>query len=376
MEKRDYYEILGVERNATKDEIRKAYRKLARKVHPDVNPGDADAELKFKEVSEAYQVLSDDQKRSMYDRFGHDGLSGGAGMGFEDFGFGDIGDIFDAFFGGGARRGRSRPRGPARGADLRYDLEISLHEAAFGVARDITIPVLMKCGDCDGTGSQSGSISTACQRCHGTGEIRQARQTLLGQVMSVQPCPACGGRGQVVIDPCNRCNGTGRSRGEKTVRVSVPAGVDTGQKLRLSGEGEAGELGGPPGDLYVVIHVMEHEFFKRDGQDLFCEIPVSFTQAALGDEIQVPTIHGYEKMKIPAGTQTGSVFRLREKGIPHLRGRHRGDQHVVVKVVTPSKLSSKQKKLLRQFAEESGENTSRPLKGFLDKIRDILIPEE
>lgn len=373
MDKKDYYELLGVSKSATKEDLKKAYRAQARKLHPDVNPGDSEAESKFKEVSEAYQVLNDDQKRSVYDRYGHAGLSGGGG-GADDFGFGGFSDIFDAFFGGGTRS-RSRPRGPARGADLRYDLEISLHDAAFGTEVNLDLPVHVECDNCGGTGSASKAFSTACQKCRGTGEVRQVRQSMLGQVVNVTTCPDCRGRGQVVKDPCRKCGATGMMRGEKKVKVTVPAGVDTGQQLRLMGEGEMGELGGPRGDLYVVMFVREHEFFKREGQDIICELPISITQAALGDDVEVPTLFGMEKLQIPAGTQTGMVFRLRERGLPHIRGRHKGDQHVLVKVMTPTKLNTKQKRLLKEFAAESGDTIHRPQKNFFEKIKDVLKTE-
>ncbi len=373
MVKRDYYEILSVDRNATDAELKKAYRKMARKYHPDVNPGDETSEAKFKEVSEAYQVLCDQEKRSIYDRYGHEGLSGGGmggGMGFDDFGMGGFSDIFDVFFGGGG--GRSRQRGPSRGADLRYDLEITMRDAAFGADVEIEIPTMVDCAACNGSGSQSGAPPVHCPYCRGTGEIRQTRRTMFGQMVNVHPCPRCNGAGVMVDDPCPRCNGAGRVRGRKKVKVAVPAGVDTGQKLRLMGEGEPGDPGAPPGDLYVVIILKEHEIFKRDGQDVFCEIPISFTTAALGGDIEVPTLYGKEKIRIPAGTQTSQIFRLREKGFPHIRGKHKGDQHVVVKVVTPAKLNSKQKKLLREFALESGDSVTNPHKNIFEKVKDLL----
>ncbi|MFA6447832.1 MAG: molecular chaperone DnaJ [bacterium] len=372
MAKRDFYEVLGVQRTATQEEMKKAYRQLARKLHPDVNPGDAQAEEKFKEVTEAYQVLSDEQKRSIYDRHGYEGLSG-RGAGGDDFGFGGgFTDIFDMFFGGGGGRGGGRPNGPTRGSDLRYEIEISFKDAAFGKEAEIEIPSLAACEKCKGTGSKSGSNPVRCSRCNGTGEFRQTRQTLFGQMVNVQACPSCHGAGVEIQDPCPGCRGTGKTRVAKKMRVSIPAGVDSGQRLRLTGEGEPGERGGPRGDLYVEIYIKEHEFFKRDGQDVFCEIPISFTQAALGDEIDVPTLYGNQSIKIPTGTQTGSVFRLRGMGFPHLRGMHKGDQHVVVKVVTPEKLTSKQKKILTEFAEESGEDISRPQKKILKKLKEIF----
>ena len=372
MEKQDYYELLEVPKTASTDEIKKSYRRLARKLHPDLNPGDAAAEERFKQISEAYQVLSDDNKRRQYDTFGHSGMNG-AGGGFEDFGFSGFGDIFDMFFGGGggARGGRRQPR-PSRGADVRYDIEISFRDAAFGKDAEIEIPTIVDCEKCSGTGSASGSHPVTCSTCGGSGQVRQVSNTIFGQMQSVVTCPACRGAGRQVPDPCRACSGSGRVRAMKKVKISIPAGVDSGQKLRLVGEGEPGELGGPRGDLYVVVFVAEHEFFKRNGQDIFCEVPISFTQAALGDEIEVPTLRGPEKIDIPAGTQSGMVFRLREKGFPNLRGKSRGDQHVMVKVVVPKKLNSKQKKLLSEFAEAGGEELRRPQTGPLKKIIEMF----
>lgn len=374
MEKRDYYDVLGVGRGADAATIKKAYRRLARQLHPDVNPGDPEAESRFKELGEAYSVLSDERKRGIYDQYGHAGLeNGGAGggFGFSDFGFGGMDDIFDVFFGGGGRR-RGRAAGPRRGSDLRYDLHISFHDAAFGTEADLRLPTLVDCETCNGTGSRSGATRTPCVQCGGAGQVRQQRQSLFGTVINTATCPRCGGAGSIIADPCNTCMGSGRQRSEKTVRITIPAGVETGQKLRLSGEGEAGEPGAPPGDLFVFIIVAQHEFFQRDGQDIFCEIPVSFVQAALGDEIKVPTLYGYEKLRIPAGTQPGAIFRLREKGFPHLRGHHRGDQHVRIKIEVPSKLNSKQKKALEEFAKVSGEDVKQPQQGFFDKIKDLF----
>ncbi len=369
MEKRDYYELLGVQRTATAEELKKAYRQQARKWHPDVNPGDKSAEETFKEISEAYQVLSDDNKRTIYDRYGHDGLSGGGagGMGFDDMGFGGFGDLFDMFFTGGTRA-RGRQRGPVRGSDLRYDLEITFADAAFGKEAEIEIPTMLGCERCGGTGSRSGSQPVKCSMCNGSGEVRQVKKTIFGQMVNVTTCPQCRGTGREMPDPCRECGGSGQVRGSKKLKVSIPAGVDSGQKLRLTGEGEQGERGGPAGDLYVVIFLKQHEFFSRDGQDVFCEIPISFVQAALGDKIEVPTLYGKEILKVPSGTQTGMVFRLREKGFPHLRGKHKGDQHVRVRVVTPEKLSSKQKKLLEDFRAESGNDENRPQKRLLNKV--------
>lgn len=372
MVKRDYYEMLGVPRNASKDDLKRAYRQLARQLHPDLNPGDRECEEKFKQISEAYQALCDDQKRAMYDRYGHEGLSG-VGAGSDGFGFGGFSDIFDIFFGGaGGGRAQQRRRGPARGADLRYDLKIGFHDAAFGKDAEFEIPTIADCGKCGGSGSRTGAPPTICLRCAGTGEIRQSSQRFFVQMVNVTTCPDCRGAGAKTADPCPACNGAGKVREKKKIRVSIPAGVETGQKLRMVGEGEPGELGGARGDLYVVIFVREHEFFRRDGQDVYCELPISFTQAALGDEIDAPTLYGEEKLKIPPGTQTGTVFRLRERGFPHLRGKHRGDQHVLIRVEIPTKLNPKQRKLLIDFAETSGQEINRPHIKILKKVREML----
>jgi molecular chaperone DnaJ len=371
MVKHDYYEVLGVAKSASKEEIKKAYRQLARQLHPDLNPGDRECEEKFKQISEAYQVLSDDQKRQMYDHYGHDGLSGGA-AGADGFGFGGFSDIFDVFFGGGGGRGQRRGPVPTRGADLRYDLEISFRDAAFGKDAEIEIPTIVDCEKCKGSGSATGAAPATCLHCGGSGEVRHAKNTVFGQMVNVTTCPDCRGAGSKISDPCPACRGAGKSRRRKTVRVSIPAGVETGQKLRLVGEGEPGELGGPRGDLYVVIFVKEHEFFKRDGQDIYCELPIGIAQAALGCEIDAPTLYGDHRLKVPPGTQAGTVFRLREMGFPHLRGRHKGDQHVIVKIVTPSKLSPKQKKLLEEFAEASGEEINQPHLKILKKVKEML----
>lgn len=345
MNKRDYYEVLGVSRDAEPEEIKKAYRKLALQHHPDRNPGDKEAEERFKEAAEAYEVLHDQEKRRIYDQFGHDGLQGtgfnGFG-GFEDI-FSSFGDLFEDFFGGGRRR-RS---GPSRGADLRYDLEIDFLEAASGKETELVIPRDENCDACGGTGAETDGRQV-CPGCLGQGQIFQNR----GFIRLAQTCPKCGGAGQIITDPCSECSGRGRIRREKTVAVRIPAGVDTGSRLRLRGEGEGGGLGGPPGDLYVVIHVRPHEFFEREGDHVICRVPVSIVDACLGGDIDVPTLAGSRTLKIPKGTQNGEVLRFRNEGFPSLRGFGRGDQIMEIQVEIPTKLSKRQEELLREFAEE------------------------
>jgi len=378
---KDYYEILGVSRNASKDELKKAFRKAARKYHPDVNK-DPDAEARFKEAAEAYKVLSDDKLRAQYDQFGHSAFKqqqeqGGAG-GFDGFDFGDfagfedLGDIFDMFFGGGMSRGTRRRRGPQKGADLRYDIEIDLEDAVFGTEVTITIPRTETCPRCHGNRAEPGTPIKTCSTCNGTGQVRTQQATAFGRFVNVQPCPDCHGEGKRIETPCSQCNGRGTVRRERSLKVKIPAGVDDGSRIRLSGEGEAGQRGGPAGDLYVCISVRPHEYFKRDGDDLYCEVPISFVQAALGDKIKVPAIDGEVELKIPAGTQSGTYFRLRGKGVPNVRGYGKGDQHVMVKVVTPTKLTPKQKRLLQEFAAENGGAVPDQSKGFFSKVKDAF----
>lgn len=348
MSKRDYYEVLGLDKGATKDEIKKAYRKLARKYHPDVNK-EPDAEEKFKEVKEAYEVLRDDQKRAQYDQFGHAGPNqgfGGFGGGGGAQDFGGFGDIFDMFFGGGARRD---PNAPQQGDDVQYQVTLEFEEAIFGKEMDITIPREENCGTCNGTGAKPGTKPTTCTHCHGTGQLSQEQNTPFGRVVNRRVCHYCSGTGTMIKDKCSTCNGTGRVKKNKKIHINIPAGIDEGQQIRVPGKGEAGVNGGPPGDLFVVVRVKPHDFFKREGDNIYCEVPLTFAQAALGDEIEVPTVHGKVELKIPAGIQTGKTFRLRGKGAPNVRGRGQGDQHVTVRVVTPTNLSEKQKELLREF---------------------------
>jgi molecular chaperone DnaJ len=357
MAKRDYYQVLDVPRTASEADIKKAYRRLAMKFHPDRNPGDGDAEGKFKEAKEAYETLTDAQKRAAYDQFGHAGVDGmrggGAGGGFDPRdAFGDIfGDVFGDIFGGG-RRGRSQV---FRGADLRYELELDLEQAVFGDTCSIEFTTLAECEECSGSGAAKGSKPAPCDTCRGAGQVRMQQGFFTVQ----QTCPRCHGRGQIVSDPCGKCRGQGRQRKQKTLSVKVPAGVDTGDRIRLSGEGETGRNGGPTGDLYVEVRVREHPIFERDGSHLSCEVPVSFARAALGGSVEVPTLDGQATIKIPAETQSGRVFRLREKGIKPVRGGATGDLFCRVVVETPVDLTREQKELLQQFEESLQSDSSR-----------------
>jgi molecular chaperone DnaJ len=368
-QKRDYYEVLGVSRTCTGQELKSAFRKLALQHHPDKNPGDQASEEKFKECSEAYEVLADADKRARYDRFGHQ-APGGFGPGPFDQGFsGNINDIFGDIFGEiFGQRQRTQRGGKARGADLRYNLEISFTEAAFGSEAKVKIPRHKQCATCLGSGAKPGTTAKTCAACHGSGELRMTQ----GFFQISRTCGTCAGSGKVVTDPCTACRGAGKVESESVLTVKVPPGVDTGTRLKLTSEGEPGERGGPPGDLYVVVHVQEHPIFLREETEVICEVPISFTQAALGATIDVPTLDGKVKMKIPAGTQSGKVFRLRGKGIPQLNGYQRGDQHVRVTVEVPEKLSRKQRELLEQFAASEGEDTHPQSKSFFAKVKDLF----
>jgi molecular chaperone DnaJ len=371
LSKRDYYEVLGVERSADAEQLKKAYRALALKYHPDRNPEDPAAEDKFKEASEAYAVLSDPERRRAYDRFGHEGV--GAGAGFPDFGdlgaFGDVlNDLFGDLFGtrgGGPRPRRGRGR---RGADLRYQLDIELREVLEGKDARITIPKMRACGSCAGSGARAGTRPESCTRCRGTGQLMFQQ----GFFRISRPCDACGGAGEVVRERCPSCRGAGRVESQQTLSVKIPAGVEHGTRLRLAGEGEAGIEGGPAGDLYVDVAVKPHPFFTRDGPDLHCQVPVRFVQAALGAEVEVPTLEGKVALRIPEGTQSGKVLRLAGKGLPSFGGRARGDQLVQIFVEVPTRLTERQRELLEQFAHESGAEVSPVTRGFLEKLRDFL----
>jgi molecular chaperone DnaJ len=371
MAKRDYYEILGVSQNASESDIKKAYRRLAMKYHPDRNTGDADAEVRFKEAKEAYEVLSDGQKRAAYDQFGHAGVdpsAGGGGRGGFGGGGADFSDIFSDVFGdifGGGRGGGGRA---FRGADLRYRMEISLEEAVEGVERDIRIPTQVRCEACDGSGAAPGSTPETCPTCHGHGDVRVQQ----GFFSIQQTCPRCSGTGEVIADPCVQCGGNGTVPDQKTLNVRIPAGVDTGDRIRLSGEGEPGEQGGPAGDLYVEVAVKPHPIFTRDGSDLRCEIPLAFTTAALGGEIEVPTLDGRVTLRVPSGTQSGKVFRIRGKGVKPVRGGAQGDLLCRVSVETPVNLTGRQKELLEELAEtleDGGEHHNPRGSSWLDSVK-------
>src|ERR687884_626689 len=371
MAKRDYYEVLGVSRGATEAEVKSAYRKLAVRYHPDKNPGDAEAEEKFKEAAEAYSVLSDSEQRARYDRFGHAGVSGAAaGAGWGAQGFGGIEDILGDLFGFGdmfgGRSAGARRSAAQRGADLRYDLEMTLEEAAAGMTAQLCIPRLETCETCRGSGAAHGTQPEQCPQCGGAGQVRYQQ----GFFSVARTCGQCRGAGRVIRTPCETCRGAGRVEREKQIEVKIPAGVETGSRLKLSGEGEAGAQGGPAGDLYVVIHVKEHELFERQGNNLYASVPVTFAQAALGAEVSVQTLEGQENLKVPAGTQTGTVFRLKGHGMPVLGGRGRGDLFVSVTVVTPTTLTREQRKLLEQLSQIEEKDLGD--KGLMDKVRDIF----
>lgn len=372
-EKRDYYEVLGVSREANPEEIKKAYRRLALQWHPDRNPDQKpEAEEKFKEAAEAYSVLSDPPKRAQYDRFGHTGVGGPAGFGgFDPTTFSEFNDILGDFFGfgdiftAGTQRRGTRAR---RGADLRYDLTLSFEDAACGAKTRIKIPRTETCSTCGGSGAKPGTHPAPCRSCGGRGAIRSQQ----GFLTISRTCPACSGTGQVLPDPCKNCRGAGRVRVEKTLAANIPAGVDSDSRLRIAGEGEAGTHGGPPGDLYVFIRVEEHPFFEREGSDLLCTIPISFPQAALGAQIEVPTLEGKETLNIPEGTQTGTRFRIRGKGIPRLDGHGRGDLYVFVRVVTPTRLSKEQRRLLEDLAALDKTENQPADKKFTEKVKDLF----
>lgn len=373
MDKRDYYEVLGVARDADKNTLKKAFRKLAQQYHPDVNKT-AEAEIKFKEINEAYQVLSDDQKRAAYDRFGHAGVQGAGGFN-SDFsgGFGDFTSIFEELFsgvGGFSSSSRGSRRQPRRGADLRVDIKLSFEEAVFGVDKELEVPRLENCDRCSGTGAEPPTSPVTCSTCNGAGEIQRRQQSpIFGTVITATPCSTCGGTGEVIPSPCTKCHGQKRIQITRTLNVKIPAGVDDGTRIRLVGEGEAGQLGGPPGNLYVVVTVQAHQVFVRDQFDIHLELPINVAQAALGASVKVPTIDSeIEMLDIPAGTQTGKTFRKRGRGIPHLQRSGRGDMVITVRVVVPTNLTSEQKELFRALAKTFGDETPGQQKGFFDRL--------
>ena len=357
--KRDYYEVLGVDKSADESAIKKAYRSLAKKYHPDMNPGDAQAEKNFKEVNEAYAVLSDPEKKAKYDQFGHAAFEAGGG-GYGDFsGFGgmdfDISDIFSSFFGGGMGGSGGGRRGPVRGDDINVRITLDFEEAVFGVKKEISYQRVQKCGECSGTGAAKGTSPKTCTACGGSGRVRVQQRTPLGIMQTQKTCDACRGTGKIVEKPCDACRGNGYVRTTKKLEVTIPAGIDDGQRIVLSGQGSDGRDGGPAGDLYIFVTVRPHRMFERDGSDVYCEVPISFTEAALGAEIDIPTLEGTEKYEIPEGTQTGTTFTLRQKGIPVVNSKNRGSLHITVKVEVPKDLNGEQKDLLRKFAESRGE---------------------
>ncbi|MEG3224388.1 MAG: molecular chaperone DnaJ [Methanobacteriales archaeon Met13] len=382
-DKRDYYEVLGVDREANKKEIKKAYRKLAMEYHPDVSK-DPEAGEKFKEISEAYAVLSDEEKRGTYNQYGHAGMEGfsqedifnninfedifrGFGFGGRSGGGGGFETIFDLFGFGGGRRG-----GPQRGGDVVYDLKITLEEAATGIERDIEVPHKQVCGHCHGSRAEPGTESRTCDTCGGRGQVRQVQNTPLGQFATVRPCHACHGEGTIINSPCKECHGKGIVKQKSNINIKIPPGVENGSRLRVPGEGDVGNHGGPAGDLYVMISVKHHQLFQRDGANLYYVKPISFVQATLGDKVEVPTLDGAMDLKIPAGTQTGTSFRIKGEGMPHLRWNGKGNLYVKVKVVTPKKLSPKQKELLEEFADISGDEIYHEDRGFFDKVKDAI----
>jgi molecular chaperone DnaJ len=374
--KRDYYEVLGVSRSATEEEVKTAFRRLAKQYHPDANK-EQGAEARFIEVNEAYEVLSDPQKRAAYDRYGHAGVGNGmAGAGFSDFSsFSSINDLFETFFAGAS--GTQRRAGSQRGADIRYELTITFEEAVFGCQKEIDLPRWETCTNCRGNGAQPGTSTTRCPACQGTGEVRRVQQSIFGQLVNVTMCERCRGEGRIITTPCEKCRGQGRVRNNRRVVVNIPAGVDDGINVRVTGEGEVSSRGGTPGNLYVVLTVKPHPFFKRQGNDIQYELPISFTQAALGDEVEVPTVDGKSTMlKIPAGTQSGRSFRLKGMGVPVVHSTARGDQHVIVKVVTPTNLTAEQKQLLEEFArlerEQNEQNDKNIFRNLFEKTKDVF----
>ncbi len=375
-DKRDYYEVLGVQKGAGDDEIKKAYRKLAKKYHPDLNKDNPEAEEKFKEAAEAYDVLSDSEKRSRYDQFGHAGVEPNAGYGGGSYGGGfgfDVGDIFESFFGGGFGGGsRTRRNGPVRGGDIQQAVELTFEEAAFGCKRTVKIIRSESCEECGGNGAKKGTSPVTCSKCKGTGQMRSVQSTPFGQFSTQTTCNACGGRGTTISDPCPKCNGSGQNRKARELEVNIPAGIDHGQTVAVRGQGEAGLRGGPAGDLLITVYVKQSSVFTRDGNNIHLDVPITFIQATLGCEIEIPTIHGKVTQRIPEGTQHGTKFRLKDKGIPSSRNGARGDQYVRIIVEVPKNLSARQREILEEFAKESNEKNYNQKKKFSDKLKDYF----
>ena len=374
-DKRDYYEVLGLDKSADDSSIKKAYRQLAKKYHPDMNPGDAEAEAKFKEVNEAYAVLSDAEKKAKYDQFGHaafDPASGGGGYGGFGFDgdFGGFGDIFSSFFGGGFGGGSSRRNGPVRGDDVYVRITIGFEEAAFGCKKEISFNRIEKCPDCSGTGAKKGTSPQTCNVCGGSGTVRTQTRTPLGIMQSTHACDACRGTGKVIKDPCTNCRGTGNIKITKKLEVNIPSGIDDGQKIALRGEGNSGRNGGPSGDLIIAVNVRPHAIFERDGSDIYCEIPVTFVDAALGAEIDIPTLEGKQKFTLPEGTQNGTNFTVRGKGINRLNTKNRGDLILTITVEVPKNLNNDQKELLRKFGESCGDKQYAKRSSFFKRLFD------
>lgn len=380
-DKRDYYEVLGVDKNISDDDLKKAYRKKAKLYHPDLHPGDAEAEKNFKEVNEAYEVLSDKDKRSRYDQFGHAGVdpnfnpggAGGFGGGFGGFDFGDLGDIFGSMFGGGFGGGsRSNPNAPRRGSDVESAVTISFEEAAKGCKKTIKVTRIEKCSDCEGSGAKKGTSATTCSTCQGRGQVNVTQRTPFGVVQTSRACDACGGKGKIIPNPCGTCGGKGLVRRTSEKKVEIPAGIDDGQAFRLSGEGNCGLNGGPNGNLIVEVSIRPHPIFERQGYDVYCDIPVTFVQAALGAEITVPTLDGKVKLNIHEGTQPGDTFKLRDKGIKRLNYSGKGDQYVKIVVEIPKDLSKEQKQILKDFDTKTGDKNYKKNKSFFDKVKDLF----
>ena len=376
-EKRDYYEVLGVDKSASEDEIKRAYKKMARKYHPDLNPDNKEAEEKFKEVNEAYEVLSDSDKKARYDQFGFAGVdpnygagAGGGAYGAGGFDFGDLGDIFGNFFGGSSGSAQRRnPNAPQRGESIRLSVTISFEEAAFGCEKEVSVDRYETCAVCHGSGCADGTSPEVCPDCHGSGQVQVRRQTPMGVFATTSPCGRCGGKGRIIKTPCTACRGSGLERKRRTIQAKIPAGIDNGQTISIRGQGHAGKNGGPSGDLLITITVRPHELFRREGTSVLCEAPITFAQAVLGAELEIPTIDGKVKYDLPEGTQSGTTFRLKGKGIPELNGRGRGDQYVTVYIETPRNLNREQKEALKKFAESVGDNNYEERKKFFKKFK-------